>query len=167
MTAATAAQCPAGGTILVVARDTTGTGVLSPLDTGMQSAVICSGRDGTDGAVGAAGATGSRGPQGPAGPLMPVSLIRPCGASSSPWKEVLLCLADGTLLADFSDDASGRNTRLSLVPPGTYEDTDASGCIFVVSEGTTGLDVSWPAGSNQFSTWQASTVKCGGSSEQQ
>lgn len=94
-------------------------------------------------------------------PVSPVQLIAPCTMASSPWKEELVCLSNGEVLADFSDDASGLNTRLSLIPTGSYIDTDDSGCQFNVSIDNSGnTTVSWNAGSNQYATWVASSIVC-------
>lgn len=87
--------------------------------------------------------------------------IAPCGQASSPWKEQLLCMTNGNILASFSDNAAGLNTRLSNIPTGNYIDTDNSGCNFhiqVNSDNST--TVSWDAGSNQFATWVASSSIC-------
>lgn len=113
------------------------------LTCGTQSVVVI------NGAQGASGASYSV-----------VQEITPCGASSSPWKEVLLQLAGGQLLGSFSDNASGLNTRLSNIPDGSYVDTDNSGCNFTVSSNTTTevRSISWDAGSNSFSTWTAQTI---------
>jgi hypothetical protein len=64
-------------------------------------------------------------------------MIAPCGQPSGVIKEVLLVLANGTILADFSDNVNGYNTRLAIIPPGTYMDTDGTGCVFQVhADGT-------------------------------
>lgn len=89
------------------------------------------------------------------------SLIAPCGLASSPWKEELMCLNDGVVLASFSDNASGLNTRFSIIPTGSYIDTDNSGCNFSVNVAANGTStVSWGAGSNSYSTWQADSKTC-------
>lgn len=118
------------------------------------------GVQGSPGPVGAPGATGSPGisPSLPAS--TPMSIIMPCGPNSSPYKEVILCLYDGTLLASFSQDVGGSYTRLSMLPTGTYMDTDSSGCIFTVASSTLGLTTSWAAGSNLYSTWIDGSVLC-------
>ncbi len=90
-----------------------------------------------------------------------VKEITPCGASSSPWKEILLCMTNGKILASFSDSPNGQNTRLANIPTGSYIDTDNSGCNFnVVNESNGDTTVSWIAGSNQFSTWIAESNIC-------
>lgn len=87
-----------------------------------------------------------------------VQEITPCGAASSPWKEVLLQLAGGDLLGSFSDNASGLNTRFSNIPDGGYVDTDNSGCNFTVSTSGSTRSISWAAGHNSYSTWAAQTI---------
>lgn len=144
--AASAQECPTGGNVLLMASDTLGTGVWDPTDANQQSMMICN---------------GVQGQAGPPSPFSPIYPITPCGANSSPWKEVLLCLEDGSILADFSEDMQGEETRLAFIPPGSYEDTDNSGCYFnVASDGNGGNTVSWGAGSNQYATWNAGGYDC-------
>ena len=76
-------------------------------------------------------------------PYSPVGIVTPCGPSSSPFKEVLLILEDGSLLASFSDTQSGDNTRFALIPDGTYMDTDSSGCVFTISTKDNVRTVTW------------------------
>lgn len=81
------------------------------------------------------GQTGPQGPQGPAGPTgtyQIISIIDPCGDASGIYDEVLLKLANGTIIASFSDNANGNNTRFSLIPAGSYVTTDGSNCHFSV-----------------------------------
>lgn len=66
-----------------------------------------------------------------------VSLIDPCGDAPGIYDEVILRLNDGTLLASFSDNANGKNTRLSVIGEGSYQVTDGSGCAFsITSDGS-------------------------------
>ena len=59
-------------------------------------------------------------------------------------------------MSDFSETASGQNTRLAFIPNGTYQDTDESGCQFTVAgDNLTYSSISWGAGSNSYSTWPA------------
>lgn len=122
------------------------------------------GPEGPMGMVGPMGPQGLMGPQGPALPVLPLaamSVITPCSPNSSPFKELIFCLADGNLLGDFSATMSGAQTRLVFVGPGSYEDTDSSGCIFTVaSDNKGGTDISWAAGSNNYATWTAQTQNC-------
>lgn len=149
---ATPAQCQYGGNVLLMALDALGTGIYSSSDPNQQSAKICNG---------APGANGEPGAPGSASKFSVVHPIAPCGEASSPWKEVLLCLADGSILATFSSAMDGNQTRLSFIPAGSYIDTDQSGCHFsVANDGLGGHTVSWAAGSNQYSTWSAESYTC-------
>lgn len=108
------------------------------------------------------GAPGAPGPQGQPGiPAPPtaysvVNVIDPCGPSGGA-DEVFLQLANGTVVASFSDTASGQNTRLSILNDGTYETSDGTNCIFTVSTNTSVTPetrtISWPGGSD---TWTMS-----------
>ena len=60
-------------------------------------------------------------------------IIDPCGNAPAVVDEVLLKLTDGSLLASFSDNSSGKNTRFAVVPAGNYVTTDGSSCMFHVS----------------------------------
>ena len=87
--------------------------------------------------------------------------IAPCTEASSPYKEQLLCLNDGGLLGDFSDSASGLNTRFAFIPTGSYVDTDDSGCNFSVLVDSNGNStLTYTAGNNQYGTWVAGSVTC-------
>lgn len=68
-----------------------------------------------------------------------VELIDPCGDAPGIYDEVLLQLQSGAIIASFSQNSSGLNTRLSVIPNGTYQTTDGSNCIFTVLNG----EVSW------------------------
>ncbi len=137
LTAADAQVCPTGGWNITVTN-----GSNSP-----SSYPVCN------------GATGATGAAAPVSPLSLVQLIAPCGLASSAWKEELMLFSDGTLLADYSTSASGSDTRLSLIPDGTYEDTDESGCVFTISTSGTTRSISWNAGSSSDdpSGWAAGT----------
>jgi hypothetical protein len=88
-------------------------------------------------------------------------LIAPCGNESSPWKEQLICLNDGTLLASFSANMSGLDTRFSIIPTGSYIDTDESGCYFNVKvDENNNSTVYWNAGSNKYSKWDNGEMTC-------
>ena len=69
-----------------------------------------------------------------------VTIIDPCGDAPGIYDEVLLQLANGQIVASFSQNAAGDNTRFALIPQGSYVTTDGSGCRFNVS--STGV-VSW------------------------
>lgn len=117
---------------------------------------VCNGTNGSNGQNGQAGTNGTNGANGGTISFNLVQAIMPCGAASSPWKEVLLGLQGGQLLSSFSESASGTNTRFSFIPNGTYSDTDSSGCQFTVTgDGSTVSDIHWNAGSNGYSSWAA------------
>jgi hypothetical protein len=146
-TSATAEQCPTGGIVYTVVKISGITGQV--IEESQESAVICN------------GAVGPQGEQGPVSPFSPVTPVQPCGAASSPYKEVLLCLKNGSVLSSFSDTMGGDNTRLAFLQPGTFMDTDASGCVFTVSANSEGDTViSWNAGSNQYSSWDSASFTC-------
>lgn len=106
-------------------------------------AVVCDGLNGKDGEIGATGPQGSEGPQGeegasaPASPYEVTQVIDPCGDAPGIYDEVFLKMANGTLIASFSDNAAGNNTRLSILVPGSYVTTDGSNChVTVHNDGT-------------------------------
>lgn len=125
-------QCPNGGNILLIGTDINNSGVFALNDTNIQSTVICNGQNAFT------------------SPYSIVSLITPCGPNSSAYKENLLLLSDGSVLADFSDSASGLNTRLSLIPDGAYIDTDDSYCQFTLSTVGSTRTISWQGGSQSW-----------------
>lgn len=139
-------NCPTGGYDLTL---TDGSG--------SQTIYVCNGAIGATGAAGASGAAGLDGVSGSNGGTVTFDLVQaiePCGAASSPWKETLLGLQGGQILSDFSETASGQNTRLAFMPNGSYTDTDESGCTFSVSgDNSTWSTITWSAGSNAYSTW--------------
>lgn len=81
---------------------------------------------------------GSDGQQGPAGEAAPptaytvVGIVDPCGDAPGIFDEVFLRLENGQLVASFSDNASGSNTRFSLLVPGSYVTSDGSYCYFSI-----------------------------------
>lgn len=122
---------------------------------GEQGEAGANGAQGTQGLQGEVGATGPQGTAGADSPPTPytvVNVIQPCGAASSPYKEVLLLLENGDLLASFSETASGQNTRFAFLPDGSYVDTDASGCAFTVSTVGSTRSVSWTGGGLSWNT---------------
>jgi hypothetical protein len=148
----------AGGTVIVMASDSAGTGLYSTADANQESTVIC---NGTAGQNGDNGTNGTNGTNAVISPFTIDSFITPCELNSSPYKENLICLADGSILCDFSANMAGDETRLAFLPVGSYEDTDASGCSFnVASDGNNGLTVSWGSGSNQYASWSAGSTDC-------
>lgn len=160
--------CSNGGSILNAGVDTNDNGVLETSEI-TSIAVVCNGNNGASGASGATGATGATGHTGATGSqgtsgtngtngingtngtnavlpqYTPVIAITPCGASSSSYKEVLLGLQGGYILSEFTGNASNAATvRNTLVPDGSYYDTDDSQCYFSVSTASNGnRSVSW------------------------
>lgn len=92
-------------------------------------AILC----GTDSVVVKNGAPGATGPAGQNGVDAIVQIIDPCGDAPGIYDEVILKLATGVLLASFSDNANGNNTRFSVLTPGNYTTTDGSNCHFTVN----------------------------------
>lgn len=139
---ATLAQCTNGGTVLLLAQDSLGTNVYDISDSGQVSAVICNGASGVT-------------------PFSAMAPILACGSASSPWKEVMLCLNNGSVIASFSGSGSALDTRLSFIPAGSYVNTDSSNCHFNVTiAGDGSTTVSWSAGSNSYSSWSAGSSLC-------
>lgn len=147
---ASVTQCPAGGNIIVTATDLNEDGVIDNGDTNIQSAILCSGLPGATGATGASGPSGASGAAAPETAYTPVQTVTPCGPASSSYKEVLLVLADGSILCDFSLNLAGQDTRLTLLPDGSYIDTDESGCEFTVSTLGDTRSITWAGGGTSF-----------------
>lgn len=61
------------------------------------------------------------------------SIADPCDDAAGIVDEILLLMADGQVIASFSDNANGKNTRFAVVPPGAYTTTDGSSCQFTVN----------------------------------
>jgi hypothetical protein len=53
--------------------------------------------------------------------------------AANKYDEVFLRLSTGVILASFSDNANGLNTRFSVLTAGSYQTTDATGCRFNVN----------------------------------
>ncbi len=129
-TPASPAQCANGGSILLAAVDSDDSGDLSVADTQMQSVFVCNGLAGQNGAP------------APISPFSTVDMIMACG-NNSPYKEVLLVLQSGDVLASFSNNMAGDMTRLALLPDGTFQNSDGSGCVFSLSTSGNQRTVSW------------------------
>lgn len=122
-------SCNAGGITILTALDINGDGAVTVgTDDAIQSAEICHGERGSDGADGE---------NAPPTPLSPVEIINPCGESGEGFDEVFLRLANGTILASFSENANGKNTRFSVLTPGNYMTTDGDRCYFTIGSGGT------------------------------
>lgn len=83
---------------------------------------------------------GLKGDAGPTTQYGIVEIIDPCGDTPGIYDEVLLRLATGQIIASFSDNLNGYNTRFTILQAGTYVDTDGSGCVFTVHADNT---VTW------------------------
>lgn len=59
-------------------------------------------------------------------------IVDPCGNGPG-YDEVFFRTSSGKLIASFSDNASGLNTRFSELPPGSYQTTDGTSCHFTVN----------------------------------
>lgn len=92
-------------------------------------AILC----GTDNVVVKNGTPGADGAAGAPGTDAIVQIIDPCGDAPGIYDEVILKLSNGTLLASFSDNANGNNTRFSVLTAGNYTTTDGSNCHFTVN----------------------------------
>lgn len=78
------------------------------------------------------GAPGADGQDAPPTAYTVVEMINPCGDAPGIYDEVFLRLANGTLIASFSDSSNGNNTRFSILTAGSYVTTDGDSCYFSV-----------------------------------
>lgn len=128
--------CAAGGQMVMIASDTNRNNVLDiTIDSNLSSYDICnglSGKDGVDGKNGIDGRDGADGINAPPSAFTPVFVVDPCNDALGIYDEVLLKLSNGSMLASFSDNPSGKNTRFSLLTPGNYQTTDGSKCYFSI-----------------------------------
>lgn len=135
-----APSCPNGGQTLLMALDVNHNGFIDVQDRHMHSTEICNGNNGANGSNGSNGQDGSNGTNGQDGApgqsvgMTLVSVIDPCGDSAGVYDEVLLQLSDGRILASFSDNAAGQNTRFSIIGAGSYVTTDGSSCHFSIDQ---------------------------------
>lgn len=111
-------SCSNGGVTLIIGKDVNRSGVLELAeDSNIQSVDICNGQDGTS---------------APVSQLTPVGIINPCGDAPNLQDEVFLKLQNGTILTSISENANGKNTRLSFLTQGTYITTDGDNCRFTI-----------------------------------
>lgn len=61
-----------------------------------------------------------------------ISMINPCGDDPLKYDEIFLRLSSGSIIAGFSDNKNGLNTRFSELKPGNYVTTDGTNCTFEV-----------------------------------
>ncbi len=95
------------------------------------AAYIADGAKGDKGDTGDAGQDGQNGQDGAPAPVNPyaiTSVIDPCGDQAG-FDEVLLKLANGTILAHYSD---GAKQFLVTIGTGNYVTTDGNACYFSV-----------------------------------
>ncbi|HVK60357.1 MAG TPA: hypothetical protein VM432_02355 [Bdellovibrionales bacterium] len=151
--AASPEQCPAGGSNILMALDTDRSGTYSAQDSNQQAITLCNGQNGTNGQNGQDGEDGEDGEDAILPAYAPVDVIYPCGNNGS-YPEALLRLSNGQVLASFSENANGKNTRFSFIPDGSYVTTDGRNCQFSLSTSGTTRSVKW---SNQVQkSWQIS-----------
>lgn len=126
-----------GCTTFIAALDINRNNVIDSADENWQAAEVCNGADGAVGQDGTDGVDGAQGEQGEAGVGAPVEFAvvemkDPCGDAPGIYDEILLKLGSGKLIASFSDNANGQNTRFSVLTAGSYRTTDGSNCYFSV-----------------------------------
>jgi hypothetical protein len=114
-------ECSNGGYIILTATDSNDNLELDSDDLNIQSGIVCNGLN------------GSNGLNAPPTPLTPVELIDPCGAVSGHVGEILIRLNNQTIIASFSDDLGGTNTRFAVIGPGNYMTSDGTFCNFTVN----------------------------------
>lgn len=111
-----ASGCSNGGITLLAGLDADDSGILDSSEVS-SSAEVCNGTDGQD---------------APPTSFTPTGLIDPCGDAPGRYDEVFIKLANGSLVASFSDNMSGQNTRFSVLTAGTYQTTDGDNCVFTL-----------------------------------
>lgn len=109
-----APSCSNGGKTILTALDVNYSNTIDAGDVNLQTAEICHGTDAAS------------------SPFSPAEFIDPCGDAPGVYDEVLIKLANGMIVASFSDNANGKNTRLSVLVPANYVTTDGSNCSFSV-----------------------------------
>lgn len=88
---------------------------------------------GPKGDKGDQGIQGAPGSNGADGQDAVVEIIDPCGDNPSKVDEVLLRLANNSLLVLFTKNNNGDYPRLATITAGTYVTTDETNCVFTVS----------------------------------
>jgi hypothetical protein len=126
--------CTAEGSLVTMGLDKNDNGVLDVNEV-QYSMDVCNGIKGDIGGIGPVGNTGPAGATAPISAFTPVDVITPCGASSAHYKEVLLGLANGDILSEFTGNGGIANV---FIPDGSYYDTDTSSCNFTVSTSANG-----------------------------
>lgn len=88
-------------------------------------------KDGKDGVNGTNGTNGSNGVNGEDSESY-FTILDPCGNAPGLNDQILLKLADGTVISSDRDNNGGKNTRLARLEPGTYLTTDGDNCTFSI-----------------------------------
>lgn len=137
------ASCPNKGITLLVGTDLNDNGLLDLTEV-VSSRDVCdgvagaNGSNGSNGANGQNGATGQQGNPGingtnaPSNPFEVVELVDPCGDQAGAVDEIFLRLRNNTLIASFSENENGNNTRFAVIGAGSYMTTDGTRCFFSV-----------------------------------
>lgn len=120
----TSTSCANGGTTILMASDVNDNLILDLGDSNINSVTICNGLN---------GANGTNGTNAPPTPYSPTAIVNPCGDHPSIHDEVYLKLQNGTVLASFSDNVNGLNTRFAQLTAGTYNTTDGDNCTFTIN----------------------------------
>lgn len=159
----TASSCVNGGITLLIGTDSNDNSTLDISEVSSSSA-ICNGTNGAQGIAGEAGEDGQNGEQGQAGtngqngtngtngtnglngsssPFTPVAILNPCGDAPNLFDEIFIQLSNGTIIASFSENSNGKNTRFSVIWQAgqgnspQYMTTDGDNCSFSIdSSGT-------------------------------
>lgn len=114
------------------------------------------GRNGTNGHNGSNGTNGTNGVNGTDGvdasesAFDIVEAIIPCNLNPSIYKETLLRLRNGSIIASFSAQESGYQTRLITLPDGVYATTDGNGCSFTLQTNNGQRTLSWSGGTKSW-----------------
>lgn len=124
--------CTNGGVLISMGVDLNDNSTMEPTEV-KQVATLCNGLNGSDGTNGQDGEDGEDGQDAVISQFAPIDLVNFCGNSSLAWSEVGFRLANGTIVASFSENANGKNTRWTVIRPGSYITTDGYGCNFTVT----------------------------------
>lgn len=135
-----APSCVNGGITLLAGIDVNDSNSLDGIEVA-SSTEVCNGQNGINGVNGTNGSNGTNGVNGTNGTngtnaaptaFTPVSIVDPCGDTPGIYDEIFIRLQNGMLIASFSDNANGQNTRFSIITAGSYITTDGSACYFSV-----------------------------------